>query len=213
MGRGRDRTCDPWICSQTCICCQTLVTDCPMRPGQFGKVHVYNTFPTMHSNCCLPTHLLAYIAKNLDPRSDSSLQDRGAVLLPSGAVWSEFIVFVFMVKVFCNAFCYYEAILLQTGPLSTIRKRAWLQMCVWLHDPGVTNSILVPYFLGDWSWFNRWTDMTIAVDWDVRQQTNQMISRQNFQDKKYCLERGLLELCRSYLKTKVVVCYCYVFRG
>ena len=23
MGPGRDRTCDPWICSQTRICCQT----------------------------------------------------------------------------------------------------------------------------------------------------------------------------------------------
>ena len=23
MGPGRDQTCDPWICSQTLICCQT----------------------------------------------------------------------------------------------------------------------------------------------------------------------------------------------
>ena len=32
MGPGRDRTRDPWICSQTRICCQTR-SDCATRPG------------------------------------------------------------------------------------------------------------------------------------------------------------------------------------
>ena len=33
MGPGRDRTRDPWICSQTRICWPRHVTDCATRPG------------------------------------------------------------------------------------------------------------------------------------------------------------------------------------
>ena len=45
MGPGLDRTCDPWICSQTCICCQTLPTALrgPMILYNFDDTQTYNT--------------------------------------------------------------------------------------------------------------------------------------------------------------------------
>ena len=54
MGPDRDRTRDPWICSQIRICSQTRyryasvarhVTDCATRPGKAYSVNVYSYFP------------------------------------------------------------------------------------------------------------------------------------------------------------------------